>query len=30
MTDRDVLRLLDIEQIKQLKSRYCRFIDTKQ
>ena len=26
----DVQRLLDIESIKQLKSRYCRFIDTKQ
>ncbi len=26
----DIQRLLDIEFIKQLKSRYCRYIDTKQ
>ena len=26
----DVQRLLDLEQIRELKARYCRFIDTKQ
>jgi len=30
MEQSDVQRLLDLEQIKQLKARYCRFIDTKQ
>src|SRR5262245_33831 len=30
MGNSDVQRLLDIEAIKQLKSRYCRYIDTKQ
>ena len=30
MERNDVQRLLDLEQIRQLKARYCRFIDTKQ
>src|SRR5579862_2942897 len=30
MNESDTRRLLDIEAIKQLKSRYCRYIDTKQ
>ena len=30
MTLSGLQRLLDVEAIKQLKSRYCRFIDTKQ
>ena len=30
LADTDIQRLLDIEGIKRLKARYCRYIDTKQ
>ena len=30
MSDAELQRLLDIEAIKQLKARYCRYLDTKQ
>ena len=30
MSDDDLRRLLDLEAIRQLKARYCRYVDTKQ